>query len=212
MKSICRDRGAPFEEFRPQIDRLEQALTGYVQGNATYDEVVSARIRYAPKQNGSLVKDEIPLVRKVRLTPEEHAALPRNRHTDGKQGHVDVQPVYEPKNEGKNPLPITISFSPKLQNLYGSNSRIDGYLVSIVMDATRQKIENDLNQPVIRENGSTRTMLQRIRIKHKLPSDANIYKMSPMGRFRTLYTRQGAEIKVLEIVPHPEYDRMLHAR
>lgn len=212
VKSICENNGIPYDEFRPQIERLENILAAYVQGEATFDEIVAARIQYIPKRNEAKITDTPILRKKLGYTPVAYQALRERRTISGIDSPIKSEGKIQTNAPVTNAPILQVVLCPELQQLYGTNERKDGYLMKVVMDATRQKIENDPNGSVIKYNGSTSTMLKKLREKHRLPDNTTIYKMQPLGRFRSLYTRTGNEVKVLDIVTHPEYDRMLKAR
>lgn len=219
VKSICENRGIPYDEFKPQIERLEKILAAYVHGDTTFDEVVAARIRYIPKQNEAKIMNQPILKRKTGYTPKlkEYQELQKRRPTSGIDIHIKSEEDIQTNAPVTNTPTFQVTFCPRLQQLYSTNERIDGYLMNVVMDATRQKIENYPNidvikRDVIKYNGSTRAMLKKIRVDNGLPDNTTISKMQPLGSLRSMYTRIGNEVKVLEIVTHPEYDRMLKAR
>lgn len=108
------------------------------------------------------------------------------------------------------PIPeVSVVFSQDLTELYTTKSYVGRYPIGPLMDLTKEKIERNPQGELIRDSPTGQYILRRLRDRHNLAPDVKVFKMQPKGGLRALYTRQNGGVKVLEILTHGDYDRMM---
>lgn len=217
---ICKGEDRCIEEYQTQIDKFENILSKYIKGKTNYEEVVKSRIKYIPKEENNTKTYITPQTRKesekkVGYSQEEYEAMKAkeveleaktNRKRKKQTTNLETQSVETDICEEENTPNIT--FSDNLLSMK-KRSQIGGYKITTLMDLTQQKIEYNQKGELIRDAQSAQIMLQKIRSRHNLAPDVNVYKMQPIGSMRALYIRNNGDIKVLEIMTHGDYDNLM---
>ena len=219
IQRVCNGNAGSIELYRKQIDNLEKTLTNYLVGKATYEDVISARIKYIHPE-----KEKIKQIvktdnnqnthKKTGYTREEYLQLKAERkerkskkRKSRRTEKINMDPVEEISNYDDEIAP-QVTFSDTLEKRR-KKGLLGGYKLKTLMDLTQQKIIYHHKGELIRDAQSGKIMLDKLRQRHNLPEDANIYKMQPIGALRTLYTRNNGDVKVLEIMTHEEYNTWL---
>ena len=104
---------------------------------------------------------------------------------------------------------MTIEMTQELQALYDSGARFSGYQYTTVVDLTKEKLTDGVQGTIIRENDSGKYLAQRMRIRYNLAPDAPIFKIQPISSLRALYTRNGNNYTLLEVLTHNKYDSLM---
>ncbi|MGV8168960.1 MAG: hypothetical protein ACP5N3_02795 [Candidatus Nanoarchaeia archaeon] len=220
---VCKAESRPIEDFQSQIDSLESVLTKYINGKATFEEVINARIKYVPKSLEEKTKQIIlsdnnqPIQKKKKgYTAEQYLEIRKereelNKHKRSAPGKVNLQEEIE-QEEYESRTEAHFSLSEELQKKYHSKERISSYLFSTLVDLSMQKIGTTHQGELIREAQSGQFLVNKMREKYNLPVNAVIYKMQPIGALRTIYTKSNGDVKILEILTHSQYEDLMKNR
>lgn len=220
VQRICNGNEDNIESYQKQIDHLEKTLTNYLKGEATYKDVIDARIKYIHTEKKKIK----PIVKannnqnshkKTGYTPEEYLQLKADETKEIKSKKrksrrtekTNSDTLEEITNYDDEIIP-QVTFSDTLEKRR-KKGLLGGYKLKILMDLTQQKIIYHQKGELIKNAQNGKIMLDKLRRKHKLAKDEKIYKMRPIGTLRTLYTKNNENIKVLEIMTHEEYNTWL---
>jgi len=219
VQRVCNGNKESTELYQKQINNLKETLTNYLVGKATYNDVIDARIKYIePEKKKIKQTDETNknqnTHKKLGYTQEEYEQLKADRKektSNKRKSRNNVKTNSETLEEISNyddEITLNVTFSDELEKLR-KKGHLGGYKYKTLMDLSQQKIIYHQKGKLIRDAQSGKIMLNKLRQRHNLPEDANIYKMQPIGSLRTLYTRNNGDVKVLEIMTHEEYNTWL---
>lgn len=233
VSRVCKSEKRDASEFVPQTESFQKVLMRYLSGKASYDEVVSARIRYFPKPIERVIKSRRPLERqtssKIGYTPEEYLAMKAQQSLaengrDRKRVRVSVEQTSQPRFFVDETPDIHYALSPGLQEDYEEGKRnIQGYSIVTLMDTIRERIEAAVEVSVrdrrslehtpkisfIADRENLRIVNKNIKQKHSLPDDARLYKLDHSPTIRCIFTVNRGTVQLLEVLPHKDYDRLI---
>jgi hypothetical protein len=226
------------DRFQPQIDKLEQTLLDYVQGNASYEDVLAARIKYVPDETVKVkYRREKPVESeptKIGYTAKEYQEMREAQEAEENVKKRKRKHKHMPPSKEREDISVYEPDTPQLQFVLSSklnewctkrNTRVEGYGVTTLVDITREKIEllsNDTlkqngfvgfdqlgTMKMIRDKEGGENFLLRLRKQHDIPANAIIYRMQPIGSLRAIFATYNHTVQLLEIMPHAEYDRWM---
>jgi|SRR3989338_1153761 len=195
-------KGAARGAYASQLQSLEKALLDYLKGEVGFDAVKAARIRCSAMPPASTSV-------KAGMTSDEYLVW-KSAQGKGERSPVGYPeplasaPVKEPYEETAR----RIEFSSDLAKSR-EGGMIAGYKASSLIDVVETKLQHVEQHEVVRKTTGGIHLYEKLGRKHDLPENASLFKMQPRGSLRALYTIHNGTIKVLDIMTHAEYDKML---
>lgn len=195
-------KGAAREAYAPSIQRVEKALLGYLKGEEGFDTVKAARIRRIASPHAQTQK-------KAGMTAEEHRAWrdSQNRPGGPREAYSPAAPPVQ--------LPETyeeatrqVEFSAELARSR-KGGMVAGYRAASLLDLVETKLQHAQQHEVVKKTTNGIHLYEHLGKKHGLSQHASLFKIQPRGSLRALYTIRNGTIKVLDIMTHAEYDRIL---
>jgi hypothetical protein len=226
VENVCESNNVNINVYQDQIDKFEHILGDYIIGKATYQDVVNAKIKYIhPEKNEKvqLLQQKDYDFKKDGYSKEEYKEMKQKQEQETKKRKkknkrnkkkYKTNIVEVNSNNESNESNIQVCFSDTLKKLYFKNSQLAGYGAVSIMDTTRQKIESNPAETVIRNNGTWATIHKNMKEKHNLDQNETLFKTSPYGSLRVIYTKNKnsdnqIQINILEVLTHRQYDLLM---
>jgi len=196
--------------FDDELRGLEDIIRRYYQGDAEVEEVIESRLKYVPQRDGKKAKSDkskTTLPRKISMSPEEY----QRRREKGEFGAFRNLAIRLGKVKSREPEKVLNS--PQIQDeigftfVHNREGEIGGYPVTRLEDVIQTKIRDSIASKgrleTIRKSGNGATLIEQYN------PNGPLYKMQPLGALRVLYSRDGQEIFVHDILTHEEYERKM---
>lgn len=238
VNRVCNSNGNE-SGYKSQINKWEEVLGRYIEGKATYQEVVDSRIKFIQPE----VKMKVRPMRVVQESPKKLGKMGAEEYLKMKESEIISEQFRRRKRIRKrdrvresDPEDVVINrettidfrLSPNLKRDYGgARKSIGGYDFATILDLTRQRLEaaalsrSDGNVALslgqnnrvflLKKGQGWETIWCNLRKRHDLSSDVNLYKIHPTGTLRGIFTVEGNVVRLLELLDHDSY-KELHDR
>lgn len=211
IQRVCESEKRDANEFKDQLDSLENRLTQYMNQEINFEEVAKARIKYIPKKvsKKEIVNPEQQYKSPMKIrgyTAEERAKSEEPIQIKKRQKVQQIKKVTLEKSPEE--ISIKVMFNEHLNELYKTKAKIGQYSYTTILDVSRQKIETNPTMDKLRGRGRFKYQLENLRNKYELSPNVNIHKIKLPGFIRGFYTIEDGVATIFDIMTHSEYNRL----